>query len=132
MKQRELSMLKAAIPFFSPTWQPLASAFACLMELRLLLQDNSLFANAFLTAPFSDPAKLLSAIAPHCTEPEKQMLSELESMRNMLSLLAWYQELQRSGPGDAGTGSSMDVLMQLLTPEQKDTFSMLKAMLDNE
>ena len=94
-----------------------------------------------------DIHKLLPTLLPYCSQPQKEMLKQVEQM---FSAMEMYQEMSQmmelmkdvKGPenGDSSEGGkntssspfSMDMLMNILGPEQKEMIDMLKGVFPNE
>ncbi|MCI6811738.1 MAG: hypothetical protein MSS92_10640 [Lachnospiraceae bacterium] len=94
-----------------------------------------------------DISALLPLLSPYCSEQEKNMLSQFSQMQNMMQTykdmaqyLPMIQEIMgafsvgennscgegssHSGNGGAGINSMMDMLKNVMTPEQQNMFSL--------
>ena len=94
-----------------------------------------------------DIHKLLPTLLPYCSQPQKEMLKQVEQI---FSAMEMYQEMSQmmelmkdvKGPenGDSSEGGkntspppfSMEMLMNILGPEQKEMIDMLKGVFPNE
>lgn len=139
-----IQMLKILLPYMDNQFQKYLAIYIKFQELQVAL-------SFFHSRPFplcgcmpkqqeNDPAQIVKRLLPLCNKEEKEHLTQI---LNTLQSMSQYQEMMKTmemmkammPPPDSNTGASSssessltDVLMGMLTPEQKQMFEMFSAM----
>ena len=135
----QIQKLKVLLPYIEPHMQKNMAIYIKYMELKYTM-------DLFRKHPFHicsyneetvrpDVKKLFHELRPYCTESESRQLEQMESLFQTMEM---YQEMSQTmnvmqemfpnmgmdmGSSDAASGSSMvDMLMGMLSPEQKEMY----------
>lgn len=125
MSPHDISILKATVPFLHPGIQPFLQIFLAYTDLGVCL--HSLRTNPLPLSGASiinDREAFFCKLASICNPQERNMLEQLQMMENMMQMMNFYRSAEASG------GDPMDMMMQMLSPEQQSTFEMLKMMME--
>ena len=136
-----IQKLKVLLPYIEPSMQKNMAIYIKYMELKYTME-------LFKKHPFHicsykedtnrpDFKKLFRELRPYCSESESRQLEQLESLFQTMEM---YQEMSQTmsamqemfpdmdigaatGSSDGASGSSMmDMLMGMLSPEQKEMY----------
>lgn len=138
----QIQKLKVLLPYIEPSMQKNIAIYIKYMELRYTM-------NLFKKHPFHicsyndevqkpDIKKIVRELRPYCTEAESRQLEQMESLFQTMEM---YQEMSQTmsamqeifpgmdmgiggmGGFDTASGTSMmDMLMGMLSPEQKEMY----------
>lgn len=141
-----IQMLKILIPVVSKNLRHKLAIYIKYMELQYTLSLAKSHSHTFSLCAESENTPvdffaLCDELLPFCTEKEQSMLKNLKNIQGTLkqvkemeAAMSMMKELfpegmnftGEAGPSNAGNGFSMDMLFNLLTPEQKELFSMFQ------
>ena len=128
-----IQMLKVLLPYMDNQFQKYLAIYIKFQELQVAL-------NFVRKRPYpddTDPAQVVKRLLPLCTKEEKEQLNQI---LKVLQSMSQYQEMMHTmelmkdfmPEGDSSSPSSMtDMLMGMLTPEQKQMFDLFSAMGDS-
>lgn len=137
----QFRILKLLLPFLSFPQQRMLATWIKFLELQRTLElfssgytfsESPLKAHSLSTS-FSYE-EILEVLAPYLTESERQMTENLKNMKEMMSMVQLFQDFSPD-PENSGFGNSsenefentqdspLSFLMNLLTPEQRNTFN---------
>ena len=142
-----IQKLKVLLPYIEPSMQKNMAVYIKFMELKYtmdMFRKHPFHASSYKEEREKpDIKKLFRELRPYCTESESRQLEQLESMFQTMEM---YQEMSQTmsamqemfpnmdmgmdmgmmgmGMGDdnASGSSMMDMLMGMLTPEQKEMY----------
>lgn len=132
----QIQKLKVLLPYIEPTMQKNMAIYIKYMELKYTMNLCRKHPFHICSAPseeqMPDIKKLCQELKPYCTEAEVRQLDQMESI---LQTMEMYQEMSHTmsamqemfpnmGSEDSDqTSSSMEnILMSMLSPEQKAMF----------
>lgn len=133
----QIQKLKVILPYIDPSMQKNMAIYIKYLELKytmdLFKKHPFHICSAKERQQIPDIRKLCHELKPYCTEAESQ---QLEQMKSMLQTMEMYQEMSQTmsamqelfpdmGKNDAGnaSGASLEeLLMGMLSPEQKAMF----------
>lgn len=137
----QIQKLKVLLPYIDPSMQKNMAIYIKYMELRYtmdLFRKHPLQIRAASgETEKPDMKRICHELKPYCTETEVKQLEQMESMfqtmemyqemsQTMSAMQEMFPDMSKEG-ADSGSSSSMeDLLMGMLSPEQKamfDTFS---------
>lgn len=140
-----IQMLKILIPTVGRDFRHKLAVYIKYMEFQYTLSLANSAPHTFGLSAESergefDFTSLCDELFPYCGEKEQNMLKQLKNMQSMLkqykeleAAMAMMKELfpdmgdtNQSAFSDAGSPFSMEMLMQLLSPEQQNLFSMFQ------
>lgn len=137
----QIQKLKVLLPYIEPSMQKNMAIYIKYMELKYTI-------DLFRRHPFHvcsssekkdrpDMKKICCELKPYCTEAEVKQVEQMESMfqtmemyqemsQAMNSMQEMFPGMEKNGTDTASTSSMEDILMGMLSPEQKamyETFS---------
>ncbi|MCU6746454.1 MULTISPECIES: hypothetical protein [Lachnospiraceae] len=137
-----LQTLKLILPYTPVSGQQILGTFIKFVELKETLaffqkRGPALHSQTF-SKPFpSSPAEILDDMAPYLPPEESSALEQFSNMMQMMEMLKVFQESY--APADSGSENShpqmgispMDMMMGMLTPEQKEMFETYNSLFSN-
>lgn len=137
-----LQTLKLMLPYTSVPGQQMLGIFIKFIEFKETLaffqrRDPALHSQT-LSKPFpSSPAEILDDMAPYLPPEESSALEQFSNMMQMMEMVKMFQEAYE--PADSESRSSypqmgispMDMMMGMLTPEQKEMFETYNSLFSN-
>lgn len=132
----QIQKLKVLLPYIDPSMQKNMAIYIKYMELRytmdLCKKHPFHICSAASEEQTPDIKKLCRELKPYCTEAE---VKQLEQMESMLQTMEMYQEMSQtmsamqemfpnmgSESSDESSASMENILMGMLSPEQKAMF----------
>ncbi len=137
----QIQKLKVLLPYIEPSMQKNMAVYIKYMELKYtmdLCKKHPLYACAASSEkPNPDMKKLCCELKPYSTESE---IKQLEQMESLLQTMEMYQEMSQtmsamqelfpnmgSYDSDQSSASMENILMGMLSPEQKAMFDALNS-----
>lgn len=140
-----IQMLKILLPVMGKELRHKLAVYIKYMEFQYTLSLASSYPHSFQLCAESEKASLdfgclCDELHPFCNEKEQAMLNKLKNMQNMMQQYRELEELMsmmkemfpeaagNGNPSEASGGGffSPDMLMNLLSPEQRELFSMFQ------
>lgn len=127
----QIQKLKVLLPYIEPSMQKNMAVYIKYMELRYTMdfvrKHPFQIRAASMEAEKPDMKKLCHELKPYCTQAEVKQLEQMEAMfqtmemcQEMSQTMSAMQEMFPDMGSDGSNNSSMeDILMGMLTPEQK-------------
>lgn len=133
MSSREMKMLKAVIPFLHPGLRPIILFLCSISELKAQCRElqGSPVGIPPGEAPILNRERLFQTLSPLCSQKERDMLRQFQSMEEAMQMLRMYQAFSSAAAESGDAGNPMDFFMQMLTPEQQETMEMMKMMMES-
>lgn len=145
----QIQLMKVLLPCFSPSIQKYLAIYIKQQELQYTisyLKRHTLRSCEQTVSKPEDILRLLPALLPYCNEAQKKMLQQLEqtlssfqSYQEIMEMMQMMQDMSAASGGcempfDMGGASMPDaeMLLSLLSPEQKNLMEMLKGDTPNE
>lgn len=145
-----IQIMKALLPYFDPAMQKHLAVYIKCQELQYTISyfQKHPYQICAQKTPLTKESfhKISAGLLPYCNEAEKkqvlqmeQLFGSMEMYQEIMQAAELMKELMPEGEGTAGNtdgqpnaagGFSMDMLMELLSPEQKNMFEMLKGGMD--
>lgn len=136
-----MKMLKLLLPYLEAKQQQKLAVFIKWQELIYTMQFIRQYSASLYSADLSrkkelDLALLLPLLTPYCNEREKSILSNFCQMQNMMQMyqdmsqyLPMIQQMMSSMGGssendNASTDNMMEIIKNMMSPEQQNLFSM--------
>lgn len=135
-----MQMLKLLLPYLECDQQQKLAVFIKWQELLFTMNffkqySASLYSTDFQKKKDLNLQTLLPLLSPYCNEREKSILSQFSQMQNMMEM---YQNMSEympmiqqmmssmgsSGGNSGSPDSMMDMVKNMMSPEQQDMFSM--------
>lgn len=136
-----IQMLKVLLPYMDNQFQKYLAIYIKFQELQVALnfvrKRPYPLCGCMIHPDDTDPAQVVKRLLPLCTKEEKEQLNQI---LKVLQSMSQYQEMMHTmelmkdfmPEGDSSSPSSMtDMLMGMLTPEQKQMFDLFSAMGDS-
>lgn len=122
-----LQMMKAFLPFLEPSMQQWAAFYIQLQELQNAME---LFQNPekpppWPRRPMPPPEKLFEALRPYGGPAESAMLDQMKNAMEAMKLYQKFSGLQKKASGPL---SPMDLIKEMLPPEQAAMFDTYNTM----
>lgn len=132
MSPKDVKILHAAIPFLHPSLRPMLTVICNIEECShcLLMAKTHPPGIPNGEAIITDHENLMKALAPLLSPKEQELFSQLESMKEMMRMFSLYQSFAKASEERGEESGPMDFLMQMLSPEQKETMEMMKGILE--
>lgn len=145
----QIQLMKVLLPCFSPSIQKYLAIYIKQQELQYTisyLKKHTLHSSKSAVSKPEDLLKLMPALLPYCNESQKKLLQQLEqtlsSLRSYQEIMEMMQMMQDMSEASGGSEMPFDMgnpkmpdaemLLSLLSPEQKDLMEMLKGDVKNE
>lgn len=131
MSSREMKMLKAVIPFLHPGLRPIVLLLCSVWELKAQCQELQSAPVGLPPgeAPIVNRERLFQTLSPLCSQKEREMLNQFQSLEEAMRMFQMYQAFSSSAE-NGGNSDPMEFFMQMLTPEQRETMEMMKMMME--
>lgn len=126
-----LSMLKAALPYFPSSSQKNILMLLKIMEIRKVLNEFDLEQEKTLSACEGGNRSiegLCNILKGFCTDKEKEVL---DTWTNLFQAMNLFREYAAHAPEKEGGSNTMDILQNILTPEQKTMMDTYKNLIHN-
>ncbi|MDO4317185.1 MAG: hypothetical protein Q4C48_03155 [Lachnospiraceae bacterium] len=133
MSSREMKMLKAVIPFLHPGLRPILLLLCSVWELKAQCQELQTAPVGLPPgeAPIVNRERLFQTLSPLCSQKEREMLQQFQSMEEAMRMFQMYQTFSSAAAENGENGDPMAFFMQMLTPEQQETMEMMKMMMES-
>lgn len=131
MSSREMKMLKAVIPFLHPGLRPIVLLLCSVWELKAQCQELQSAPVGLPPgeAPIVNRERLFQTLSPLCSQKEREMLNQFQSLEEAMRMFQMYQAFSSSAENGENS-DPMEFFMQMLTPEQRETMEMMKMMME--
>lgn len=121
-----LYTLKLLLPYTPPSMQRFLAFYIKFLELRRTMESFHGFPSRTLSM------NMLDELKPYMDPSEKEMMEQMSSMMNMMEMIQSMQAMSDSTSQDFGNFNPMDIMQNMLTPEQQEMFNMYNTMFENE
>ena len=126
-----IQMLKVLLPYMDNQFQKYLAIYIKFQELQVALnfvrKHPYPLCGCMIRPDDTDPAQVVKRLLPLCTKEEKEQLNQILKVLHTMELMKDFMP-----EGDSSSPSSMtDMLMGMLTPEQKQMFDLFSAMGDS-
>lgn len=133
-----IQMLKVLLPYMDNQFQKYLAIYIKFQELQVALnflrQRPYPLCGCMIHPDDTDPAQVVKRLLPLCNKKEKeqlnhllQMLQSMSQYQEMLHTMEFMKELMPEGDASVSPSSMTDMLMGMLTPEQKQMFEMFSS-----
>lgn len=129
-----LQMLKLLLPYLPPAKRQTLAIYIKYLELEHTIDffrhfEQDVHAQAFQKETAS-PSAILEEIRPFLPEQTRNFLDSLLSIFNMMEMVSAMKDMMPAENEQSGAGSinPMDMMKEMLTPEQQDMFEMYRTM----
>lgn len=136
ISSRQLQMLKLMIPYAPSGHQRMLAIYAKFLELEHTIDffqhlNSDIHTQAF-EKETSSPAGILDELRPYLPEQIRNSLDSILSAFNMVEMVSAMKEMAPAEDGHSSAGglNPMDMMKEMLTPEQQNMFEMYNAMLN--
>ena len=122
-----LQMMKAFLPFLDPAVQQWAALYIQMQELQntMALFQNPDQPPPWPRRPMPPPEQLIEALRPYGGPAECAMLDQMKNATEALKLYQKFSDLQQK---TGGSLSPMDLIKEMLPPEQAAMFEAYSSM----
>lgn len=121
-----LYTLKLLLPYTPPSMQRFLAFYIKFLELRQTMESFRGFPSHSLSM------NMLDELKPYMDPSEKEMMEQMSSMMNMMEMIQSMQAMSDSTSQDFGNFNPMDIMKNMLTPEQQEMFNMYNTMFESE
>lgn len=146
----QVQIIKCLLPYLDYEMQKHLAIMIKYQELKYTIsyfQNHPYQICSCSKADKPDIHKLLPSLLPYCSQPQKDMLKQIEQMfsamemyQEMSQMMELMKDVKDSEGGDYPEGEksassspfSMDMLLSMLGPEQKEMIDTLKGVFSNE
>ncbi len=138
---KELHMLKLLLPYTPASFRQMLGILIKVMELQHTVQyfdrQKNLLHEQDFSSGFSSPMKMLEEISPYLPPEQVNMMETFRNMMNIMDMVQMMQSFSddsgNTDPNQDNTGGTggfdpMQLVMGMLSPEQKDMFEMYQTM----
>lgn len=129
--QSHLSMLKAALPYFPSSSQKNILMLLKIIEIRRVMNEFDLEQEKTLSACEGSSRSiegLCGVLKGFCTDKEKEVL---DTWTNLFQAMNLFREYASHSPQTEINSNPMDMLQNILTPEQKSMMDTYKNLIHN-
>lgn len=135
VSDNHLQMMKAAIPYIPISQQQALSVYIKFLELAntfklVQKKETQTLGICSVSEQKKNTTEMLNAIKQYCTDAEREMIDLLMNFFSAFHIYHSYQEfMPKDGTNNSGeqtSGNPVDMLKNMLSPEQKsmlDTYS---------
>lgn len=134
ISSRQLQMMKLMIPYTPPANQRMLAIYTKFLELQHTIDffrhfDSDIHAQAFNKQVHS-PADIMDELRPFLPEKQRNFLDTIMNLLNMMEMASAMEHITSDKDGHSGAGdwNPMDMMKEMLTPEQQSMFEMYSAM----
>lgn len=120
-----LYTLKLLLPYIPSSMQFFLAVYIKFLELRNTMD----YFKGFPSHPFS--LGMLDELKPYMEPGEKEMMEQMEGMMNIMEMIQSMQAMSESASKNSEGFNPMDMMKNMLTPEQQSMFDMYSNMFDN-
>lgn len=117
-----LHTIKLLLPYIPPSSQRLLAVYIKFLELRNTMTGFRGFSNS------SFSLNMLDELKPYMSSSEIEMAEQMDSMMNMLEMIRGMQSMSETD----SAADPMNILKNIMTPEQQDMFDMYSNMFDQK
>lgn len=119
-----LYTLKLLLPYTPPSVQRFFGIYIKFLELRHTMEYFQGFS--------SSPSNILEGLKPYMNPAEKEMMEQMSNMMNMMEMVQNIQSMSEPSSEGPGAFDPMDMIKNMLSPEQQEMFEMYNTMFENE
>lgn len=127
ISSKDLQLMKLIIPYTPPANQHLLAVFVKFLELNRTMnffhQPRPNIHTQTFEKSFTSPLDIVDEIRPYLSEAER---NSIDSVLNALNMIQMLEKMEKMSGGDAG--NPMDMVREMLTPEQQTMFEMYNTM----
>lgn len=128
ISSKELQMMKLIIPYTPPANQHMLAVYVKFLELKrtmtMFRQTHQNIHTQTFEKTISSPLDIIDEIRPYLSETERNSIDSILNVFNMMQMLSTMEQMS----SDAGTFNPMDMVKEMLTPEQQNMFEMYSTM----
>lgn len=121
-----LYTLKLLLPYIPPSMQRFLGIYIKYLELRHAME----YFQGFTANP--QPKDILDSLKPYMSPAEKEMMEQMSGMMNMMEMVQNMQTMSNSSDQGCQDINPLDMMKNMLSPEQQEMFDMYNAMFENE
>ena len=128
MQNRQVNMLKAAMPYTAPRLRKPMQILIQAEELALYMQkDEEGEIRACNMETVGDVEGMMESVRQYCNEPEQETVNMVLNFIRAQNLYRRYRNYMQAYKNSSEAGM-MDFLMSQLSPEQQDMFNQVSRM----
>lgn len=128
MQNRQVNMLKAAMPYTAPRLRKPMQILIQAEELALYMQkDEEEEIRACNMETVGDVEGMMESVRQYCNEPEQETVNMVLNFIRAQNLYRRYRNYMQAYKNSSEAGM-MDFLMSQLSPEQQDMFNQVSRM----
>ncbi len=125
MQNRQVNMLKAAMPYTAPRLRKPMQILIQAQELALYMQkDEEEEIRACNMETVGDIEGMMESVREYCNEPEQETVNMVLNFVRAQNLYRRYRNYVSTYKNNSESGM-MDFLMSQLSPEQRDMFNQM-------
>lgn len=134
MDNRQVDMLKAALPYAAPAYRKPMQVYIQAKELSEYIRDErgSADVEACGFGNVGNVEGLMDELRSFCTREERDMIDTVLNIMKAQRLYRSYRGYVADNGHSSGGNEIMDFLMSGLSPEQKNMFAQMSTMMKSE
>ena len=133
ISSKDLQLMKLIIPYTPPANQHILAVFIKFLELNRTMKifhqtRQSIHTQAFEKS-ISSPLDIVDEIRPYLSETERNSIDSILNVFNMMQMLEAMEKMSsQNNQSETETFNPMDMVKEMLTPEQQTIFEMYNTM----
>lgn len=128
ISSKDLQLMKLIIPYTPPANQHMLAILVKFLELnrtiKIFHQSRQNIHTQTFEKSFSSPLDIVDEIRPYLSEAERTSIDSILNVFNMMQMLETMEKIS----GTEETFNPMDMVKEMLTPEQQTMFEMYNTM----
>ena len=133
ISSKDLQLMKLIIPYTPPANQHMLAILVKFLELnrtiKIFHQSRQNIHTQTFEKSFSSPLDIVDEIRPYLSEAERTSIDSILNVFNMMQMLEAMEKMSsQNNQSETETFNPMDMVKEMLTPEQQTIFEMYNTM----